>query len=346
MTSLPLAAENAYLDLLERLRDDRVAALAREPGNYVAKTIKGRRYWYRQLQDPEKGRVQTSVGPETPELLQRIAQHQQLVTSERERRDLVRSLTRSGIMPSVPAVVGDVVAALAEAGVFRLRAVLVGTVAFGVYGPMLGVRFGQAALTTSDIDVAQFRSISLAVDDRVPPMLDVLRRVDAGFQPISKALWGLAPVSYASGRIKVEFLTPMRGKERDEPVALPALDTSSQALRFLDYLIYREREAALLYGPGVLVNVPDPARYAWHKLIVSQRRVVNREKGRKDIRQAELLFDALLGSGDGRADVRDMWDELAGPERVRWQEIALAGLADVRPAIRDRVLAEIGRSGG
>ncbi len=75
----------------------------------------------------------------------------------------------------------------------------------------------------------------------------------------------------------------MRGPTEDAPADLPALGTGAQPLRFLDYLIYHEQPAAILYGSGALVNVPDPARYAWHKLIISQRRMVNREKVRKDI---------------------------------------------------------------
>lgn len=88
---------------------------------------------------------------------------------------------------------------------------------------------------------------------------------------------------YLCGSVKVEFLTPMRGPTEDAPADLPALGTGAQPLRFLDYLIYHEQPAAILYGSGALVNVPDPARYAWHKLIISQRRMVNREKVRKDI---------------------------------------------------------------
>jgi hypothetical protein len=335
---IPIAFQNTYSDLLARLQDASLAAHAREPGGFVAKTVKGRRYWYRQApRDPETGRQrQTYVGPETPDLLAGIAEHVRWVDDARERRDLVRSLVAGGGVPAPPAAFGRVIEALAEAGVFRLRGVLVGTAAFQTYAPMLGIRLGSAVLATADIDVAQFRSISVAVEDRVPPMLATLRAIDPAFRPISKPLHGEAPIAFTGAGLRVEFLTPMRGPDEDAPAPLPALGTASQPLRFLDYLIYRELPAVILHGAGVLVRVPDPARYAWHKCLVSQRRVVDREKARKDLLQAEALFEVLAVDRPG--DVKDYWEELAMPGRVRWQEIARAGLEGVSAPVRELVL--------
>ena len=42
---------------------------------------------------------------------------------------------------------------------------------------LLGMRLSRAAAMTGDVDLAQFRSISIAVEDSTPPMLDVLRAV-------------------------------------------------------------------------------------------------------------------------------------------------------------------------
>jgi hypothetical protein len=58
------------------------------------------------------------------------------------------------------------------------------------------------------------------------------------------------------------------------------------------------------YRSGVLVNVPQPARYAVHKLIVSTRRVQTAAaKARKDVEQAMALIRVLA---------QDQPDELAG----------------------------------
>jgi hypothetical protein len=44
-------------------------------------------------------------------------------------------------------------------------------------------------------------------------------------------------------------------------------------------------------------------------------------------------------------DVTDMFDDLASPGRVRWQEIALAGLQKIVPTVRERVLGLIVKQG-
>ena len=79
-------------------------------------------------------------------------------------------------------------AALAASGVFWLRAVLVGTPAYQTYGPMLGARMPSASLMTEDIGVAQFRDIGVAVGERLPPVLETLRRVEASFEPVVRSL--------------------------------------------------------------------------------------------------------------------------------------------------------------
>ena len=60
----------------------------------------------------------------------------------------------------------------------------------------------------------------------------------------------------------VEILTPNRGPDRDQPIALPALGVRARPLRFLDFLLAEAIPAAVPYRYGVLVNVPQPARYA------------------------------------------------------------------------------------
>ena len=344
MNQIPLTLQTTYADLLDKLQDAEIVARTREPGSFFSRKIKERVYWYRQYHGTDGRRHKSYVGPETPDLLARIDGHKEMVAAEEARRSLVRSLTRSRALPAPPPAVGQVLAALADAGVFRLRAVLVGTVAYQAYAGMLGVRLPGATTMTEDIDIAQFRSISLAIaeDEQLPPMLDTLRQVDRSFEPIPRLDHAAQPDAYRTrggSNLKVEFLTPMRGAPRSGTSALHALNTAGQLLRFLDYLIYQERKAAILYGPGILVNVPDPARFAWHKLILSQRRE-DRQKVSKDIMQAQHLMQVLVRDYPG--DLKDMWTELEGDERKKWQDLARQGLdrmpsASVRESVRNLI---------
>ncbi len=75
---------------------------------------------------------------------------------------------------------------------------------------------------------------------------------------------------------------------------------NAQPLDFMDYLIKNPVETAVLYGAGILVNVPDPARFAIHKLAISQLRPATKpEKARKDLLQAGALIEYFLEENPG-----------------------------------------------
>ncbi|PWR23411.1 nucleotidyltransferase family protein [Zavarzinia compransoris] len=339
----PLSLQTSYADLVDKLEDQALQGVTAAGGSYVSKTVKAKRYWYFQTMRGGK-RVQLYCGPESAELLDRIARSRRNLSSERERRDTVRALAR-GYRISVQPKVGRVLAALADAGVFRLRAVLVGTAAYQTYGPMLGVGLPAASLMTEDIDLAQFHSISIAIEDKVETgLIAALQAVDPGFAPVTQPFYEPHIISFqAPGGLKVEFLSPMRGPTSDTSVPLPALDTAAQPLRFLDFLIYREIKACALYGAGILLNVPDPTRYALHKLIISQRPGRRPEKAAKDVIQAQSLLDVLCEDRPG--DVGDYWHELAarGP---KWVELARRGARLLRPDLAQHLWALAGGEGG
>src|SRR5690606_30790301 len=99
----------------------------------------------------------------------------------RERREMVRSLREFGL-PQADAATGSVVAALAKAGFFRLRGILVGASAFQCYAGMLGCVLPGAALRTGDADLAHYFAVSQQIGDTLPPILDVLRAADPTFR--------------------------------------------------------------------------------------------------------------------------------------------------------------------
>ena len=74
---------------------------------------------------------------------------------------------------------------------------------------------------------------------------------------------------------------------------IPALRAAAATVQHLDWLIAGPSPAAALYGAGVLVQAPQPARYAVHKLIVAQRREAGSAKRQKDLDQARALIEAL-----------------------------------------------------
>jgi hypothetical protein len=340
MTSeIPLTLQTAYAELLDRAASAAFDEAFAEIGDFTPKTIRGRRYWYFQSQTDE-GRRQHYVGPETPELLERIAKHRQSRDDQRERRALVSTLVRSaGLPPSLPQI-GDVVAALARAGVFRLRGVLIGTVAYQTYGGLLGTRLPAAAIQTGDVDVAQFANVSIALEDKTPTMLEVLRQVDPSFRPVPNAHDHRRTTSYQARRgLRVEFLTPNIGPDTEAPKTLRALGTDAQPLRFLDFLIHEPVPAVLLHETGIYVTVPAPERYALHKLIVAQRRRDTSTKRNKDIEQAQSLLNVLAEQRP--VELRAAWEE-AYKRGKKWQRHLGEGLGRIDSNVRDRFLKLVG----
>lgn len=327
-----LIVQTTYAELLERCAAAALREAFPEDGTFVAKTVKGRRYWYFQERAGEM-RKQRYVGPETPELLEQIAHHQQARDDERERRALVSTLVRSFGLPRPVHEIGEILNALARAGVFRLRSVLVGTVAYQAYSAMLGVRLPISSLQTGDIDIAQFKNVSVAIDDQTPPVLEVLKSVDETFRAVPHISDKRRVTSYvAKGGLRVDFLTLNEGPDTDQPQALPALQTDARPLCFLDYLIYQPVPASVLHNAGVYVHVPAPERYAIHKLIVSRRRPGHLAKRDKDLQQAEALLDVLARKQPH--ELKLAWEEAYNRGQT-WRQLLAGAVSQLPPKSRD-----------
>ena len=337
MPAPTLVIQTVYAELLERCAIAAFSQSFPEKGVFTPKEVGGRRYWYFQTGSAEE-RAQKYVGPETPELLEQIKHHKAARDDERERRSLVSTLVRSFRLPRPIPEIGNVVEALAEAGVFRLRGVLVGTVAYQTYSAMLGARLPLAVLQTGDV----FKNVSVAVDDNTPPMLAVLRKADPTFREVPHVSDGRRVASYAAkGGLRVDFLTPNEGAETDRPQRLPAYQTDAQPLRFLDYLIHEPEPAIILHGAGVYVHVPAPERFAVHKLIISRRRPAGKLKREKDIKQAEALLSVLMEKRP--QELKIAWRE-AYERGQTWRKLLAEGMSELAPKIRDEILKAVDAS--
>jgi hypothetical protein len=330
-----LIVQTAYAELLERCAGAAFGDAFIEDGAFTPKTVKGRRYWYFQT-GTGAARKQLYVGPETPELLERIEQHQSARSDESQRRSLVSTLVRSFNLPRPNVEMGHIVDALAKAGVFRLRGVLVGTVAYQTYSAMLGIRLPVNSLTTNDVDIAQFRNASVAIGDTTPPVLDVLKQVDKTFRAVPHVVDGRRVTSYtAKGGLRVDFLTPNEGAETGQPQTLPAFQTDAQPLRFLDFLIHEPESAVVLHDAGIYVQVPAPQRYAIHKLIVSRRRPLGAAKGDKDLQQAEALLEVLAERRPH--ELKLAWHE-AYERGQTWRRLLAEAIGKLDASVRDSTL--------
>ena len=142
-------------------------------------------------------------------------------------------------------------------------------IAYQAYGAMLGVRLSAGSLQTGDVDIAQLKNVSVAVEDSTPPVLDVLKEVDKSVRAVPHVSDGPLCRQRRFAR-RLSYNPRGQGDQPAQKATRPEYGRTAAALPgFPDP---RSRATVILHGPGIYVHVPAPARYAVHRLIVSHRR--------------------------------------------------------------------------
>jgi hypothetical protein len=343
MQRITLAGQTHYAALLQALAARAVdLEVIDRPGSFVTKTIKGNTYWY--FQSTELGQQkQTYIGPHSPETESIVglgmSELEQLREQSAETARLVALAAAGGCAPHAGAE-REILKLLESRGVFRAGGVLIGSAAMLSLGNMLGVRWTSEALRTQDIDVAADPKVMIGLKGAASvsslesgdgtPLIPV---------PSLNRLHPSTSFKVRGTELMVDFLVPLVGRPRSEPVRLPGLGVSAHPLRYLDYLIEGPVQAAVVGGDGVLVNVPSPARFALHKLITAgERPAAFSAKMQKDVQQAELLMDVLLGDRPG--DVILAWEALKERGRT-WLKKVASGIGKLEPAVREKLVAVV-----
>jgi hypothetical protein len=341
MQDIGLAAQTMFAELIQQAMDASFASDYDERGNFVRKKIDGPLYWYYQRKIDGKLR-QTYVGPvRDEEINKRVKQFTGDKSDFSKRRTMVRALLAIGLTPP-DAITGLVIEALWKAGFFRLRGVLVGTTAFQCYSGILGVKLTGASLMTQDLDAAQFYDVSHMVGDSIPPILDVLQKVDDTFVPLPDTFNPARMARFRSKRsgYVVEFLTPNRGSDRNSGklAEMPALGGASAIpLRYLDYLIHDPIRSVALFKGGVPVTIPSPQRYAIHKLLLPSLRE-NKAKVGKDIMQSSQIISAMLPNSS--FELFEAWAD-AWERGPAWKKSLKQGLDMLESGVRDQFLFQM-----
>lgn len=332
MKRIDLMYQTVLAELGQRVFDASFLADFPDSGRFVQATVKNKQYWYFDTPTNDGKQARRYVGPaDDPAITERVETHKALKEDRRARRKLVTTLTAHAGLPQPEKRAGDIIEALADAGFFRLRGVLVGTAAYQCYSGILGVGLPSASMITGDADFAQDFAISAEVLDSIPPILDVLHKVDETFRAIPHRSGSPQSSAFQTrDGYRVEFLTSNRGSDEysDKPANMPALGgASADPLRFLDFLIYQPVRTVLLHRAGVNVLVPAPARYAVHKLIVASRRLGDQGgllKQEKDIAQAGSIVEAMALTrrmDDLEEAFEEAWERGPG-----WRDALLQGV--------------------
>lgn len=346
MEKLSLQTRTLYAELLDLLvAAEAGRSIGNLPGCFTFKKVKGEDYCYFQYSMPGALR-QAYIGRRTPVIERLVERHkkdrERLAPEARHFERLCAQLRAGGAMATETAA-ARVLRAFAEAGVFKLGGLLVGTHAFVALGNMLGVRWGSS-VKTQDVDIAGERRLDMVLPDIRADLPKALELLEMGFLPVP-ALDPRSPSAafkVRGGSLRVDLLTPQT-RMGGAPVFIPRFNAAAQPLRFLDYLLEERQQGAVLNGSGVLVCVPSPARFALHKLIVSvEREPAFHAKREKDLLQAALLIRVLAEERPG--DLAPAWRALKkrGPG---WEKRARQGLAALKSAHPEAWEAAAGRLG-
>lgn len=346
--SLPLETQTLYAELLEHLIGVRARrSIGDLTGSFAEKTIKGEQYLYWQASQPGGKTRQFYLGRRTAaldQMVRRLEQQQAVIAPDLERVDRLAAQLRAGGANTADQASARVVRALGESGLFDAGGVLVGTHAFAVLGNVLGVRWASGSLRTQDVDLASSRDadIDVAVPDADADVPSILEGLKMGFLPVPPLDPKHPSTSFKvrGQALRVDLLCPKRGAS-DDPIFIRRFNAAAQPLDHLDYLLQMPERALFINGGATLVNVPAPARFAFHKLLVSVLRpAAFQTKAEKDVMQAAQVLEALVDSRPG--DVAPAWEALSagGARRAR---AGLVQLARRAPAVHERVATLLGR---
>ncbi|KFN43539.1 GSU2403 family nucleotidyltransferase fold protein [Arenimonas oryziterrae] len=335
-TPLSSSAQTAYAQLLDASHAaELMRTVADLPGTFARKQVKGRPYWYYQYLDVSGKQRQVYVGPENERVLALIA-----TRAEGGAKPALQALAQSAVAlgnaPMLPKHF-KVMQRLSDYGFFRAGGVLIGTHAFLAFGNMLGVRWTDGQ-RTQDVDFAHAgKALAIAlpadVEIDVHAALDSLRM---GLLPIERSDGGIGGtyLDPKDPEFQIDFLTPLH-RDGMKPFRHPQLGITLQPLKFMEYLLQDIQQAVAFAGSGVaVVNVPHPARYALHKLLVAGERPASRiAKSNKDIQQSAALLSLLKEQAEGQ--VQDAWADIRnrGPGWLSRLQQGYAALARVAPEL-------------
>lgn len=287
----PAALQIAFAEL-KRQTVEQESLLIGTPGTVVVRASEGKRYLYRDFYGPDGKKAGEYIGPaDTPEaeaIADRVRRQIALAKALSQEASLLAQHGYVRVEPRTNAIL----AALANNGVFRGGAILVGSHAYGALLNDLGVR--AASTATEGIDLARASRLELAPDAK--SLEEMLRDSRVPLHPIPRLERKKPSTSFkppGPARLRVDFLMPTRGDDV-KVLAAPELRAHATALPRFAYLIERSMPAIVVgRSTMVPVNVPLPERLTFHKMLVSQMRHETSEKASKDLEQAATLFAVL-----------------------------------------------------
>lgn len=330
MFEIDIQTRTLYAELIDLLQIAEASrSISSLKGSFSIKAVKGDDYVYFRTYNPSGRLDEIYVGKRNEQTERLMRDHSEEKTDVAEMEVKLKRLSSqilAGVQMTTDKAMIRVIRSLADAGVFRNGGVLVGTHAFQAAGLMLGVCWTAETTRTTDIDLAVERRVAVAIpmiNADIPAALDSLQM---GFFPVPKLNRKDPSTNFAirKSQLRLDVLTP-KTEESDAPVFIKRFNCAAEPLSYLSYLIESPVPSVLLDTTPVLIYIPQPVRYALHKLIVSQvRDMAGDAKRPKDLYQAYQILSVLQENRP--FDIPPAWADLIG-RGPKWKKYAEAGLS-------------------
>jgi hypothetical protein len=326
MKKISPTVQTIYAELLQQVFSQELRS-----GSLYERNLKGNSYTYVKRQVGVTRR-DYFIGRTDDAITKQIVANIKMVNSNAvERRKLVAMLKRAGF-PNPLGNLTSVIDVLDDAGIMR-QTVLIGTSAYQCYGPMLGYVLPLASITTQDADVAT-ASLAISAEKEGETLATILLRADSSFRPVPQ-LDSRKPSSrfISSSGFMVDFLTPQLRRSDKNPMPLTKLDAGATPLQQLDWLINEPINAVMLFGGGLPLRIPEPAKFAIHKLIIAQKRGIDLAKRTKDLLQAKYLITALRETHPW--SLHDAYQEARSFGEQGWRKPISRSLREINLTLED-----------
>lgn len=310
----PIATQTAFAQLLQTtLQVFSGQSLAGLKGNFSSRVVKGKTYWYYRFRDTAGIDQQIYVGPDSESIHELVKRKQdgaikaQLQAVQRQ----IRMAVSAGAQMT-PTYHLKLIRQLSDSGFFYAGGLLIGSHAFAAYANMLGIKWvGDSFVRTLDVDFAHAGSnLSVALPSTIKiDTSDAIQSLEEGFIPQITPTGRGGTWSHPSDPdYLIDFLTTQTS-DSQAPYEDERLGIALQPLRFMEFSMESVQQTVIFdRSTAVIVNVPDPARYAIHKLIIyGERTGANQIKAQKDLMQAAALIAIL--STDRPLDLYAAWSD-------------------------------------
>lgn len=247
-------------------------------GNISAKKIGKATYYYHQWREGKKVRS-VSLGAVSPsDLIESINRRKLLENQRNEISDNIAVIARAIDIQRITAE--EIIKVFSQNGIITT---LVGS----YYLPVLKEDFGfnLPTIKTQDIDFLvklPYKGRAVDIESLLKPM-----GFSIAFNPDGSTY-------FTNGVFKIEFLTPEKGRGTDKAVPIKLLNIKAMSLRYLQMLFDQQIN---IKKEGYTYIVPSPWVFAYHKILISEKRKL-KDKKEKDILQVNAILREIFKRPD------------------------------------------------